>query len=101
MDLFGLLTPELAKHLFSQAAQSDLTQKLFIIGICWKVMGKKIASHFKGMEGAVVNVGNEVKDLKVAVQADFKAQSARLQVLEEGMFVVKQRVTYIEGETRK
>jgi transcription termination factor NusB len=99
LDLFSLIDADAVTDVLSQAAQADLTSKLVIVGIVWKVMGKKVAAHFNSMETAVKGVATEVKDLREAVQKDLQAQSARLALVEDGLTTVKADIQLLRSQT--
>lgn len=97
MDLLALLPDtEAAKNLLSTAAQSSLAEKLFIVGIIWKVMGRRVANHFNSLESSVKLVASEVSELRQAVTADLKMQSTRLESVETGVVELKARVGKLE-----
>lgn len=101
MEFLNFLTPEYATALISQAAQSDLSEYLIVVAVVWRVMGKKVANHFKSIESAVTNVAAEVKSLKDAVTADLKTQSSRLEAVENGMLELHNRVSQLETTKEK
>jgi hypothetical protein len=112
--LLASLTPESAGTLISKAAQTDLASYLVVVGIVWKVMGSKVAAHFKNLEASVQGaniaavevatqlkgVSQELKNLKTAVQQDLKVQSARLENVEKALVQHGERIQNLEGKPR-
>ena len=78
------------ESLLSSAAQADLTGNLIIVFIIWKFMAKKISDHFSGLESSLKKVAQELTEVKIAITADLKAQSKRMNRIED-------RVSKLEG----
>lgn len=97
LELFdGLLNPESLKNLLSSAANAKLTEWLVIGTIVWKFMGSKVEEHFKSIEKAVMRVAAEVAVLREAVTADLQKQQGRLEILEDGVLQLRDRVKKLE-----
>lgn len=94
--LEGLLDPEYLKKVLSMAAQAQLTEYLIVIGIVWKVMGSKVASHFSSLERALNGVSSEIVKLREAVSADLRAQSSRLENVENNVIDLRSRIKNLE-----
>ena len=97
MELFsGLLDPEAVKNFLSAAANAKLTEWAVIGTLLWQFMGRKVSEHFKNIENAVMRVAAEVAVLREAVTADLQRQAGRLELLEDGVFQLKDRVKKLE-----
>lgn len=80
----------------SDAFQSDLSQKLFIVGVVWKIMGKKVASHFQNLEASVTKMADELTKLRNDLHDGLRSQTERLDATERGMLQLRGRVTALE-----
>lgn len=92
--LAGSLDVDAAKNFLGQAAQSQLTQGLIVIGFLWHAMGRKVSEHFgeleriaSKLEESVTAVAHELSDLRQMVE---KGLSTRLEAAEN-------RLTALEG----
>lgn len=91
-SLLGLLDSEFIKNSISTVTQGEFTKDLVLVGIILKVLSRRVGS----IENAIKDIGAEISKLKLAVEKDFSAQSARLGVLEGNVIELKTRVTHLE-----
>jgi hypothetical protein len=64
--------------LLSEAAKTDITQKLLVFWIVWMIVRRTISSHFKNVEDALQLVAKNLSELKSAL-TDHSQRLGRLE----------------------
>lgn len=69
----------------SPAGKASLIEKISIVGIVWLLMGRKVATHFSGLENGMTtgfaNLTKAVDDMKNALQEVENRHTKRIDAL--------------------
>lgn len=111
LELLTLIKPYL-----SDAMTSTLGQWLMLIGVVWRVMGKKVArkfkeleervfstfkGHFDAVEKSMKDMVTGMKELETTVKTGLDSHSQRLTNIEDTVLDLKTRVTSLETTKEK
>ena len=88
--LLGLLNQESLMISLSEAAKADLTQKLIVFYVMWRVVKKTIAEHFKNVENGLEKVALKVEDIGNKMASIEQAHATRIGALEIRVTKVEQ-----------
>lgn len=80
----------------SEAAHSDLTEKITVFLIAWWFVKRTIKEHFSRIEAGLNAVADNVNDLKVAMTQVEMNHSARISALEKGVDNLSGKVKLLE-----
>lgn len=89
-------TYELLKGLLSDAAQSQLSEKIVVFFMAWFFVKRTITQHLSKIEVGLATVAQNLGDLKEALTKVETSHSTRIQALESGVKELKESVSKIE-----
>lgn len=79
MDLFD---QDVVMSFLNDAMRAKVSQELFVWGIIWFMVQKKIAKHFGKIESSLSSVANNLNELKESLVRVENSHSERLTMVE-------------------
>lgn len=91
---------EVVRMLLSDAAHTQLSQDLFIVGIIWFAMRNKVKSHFEIIETSLKSMTENIKEVSEALLKLEQTHLARFKSVEDNLAELGSRVVALEEEKK-
>src|SRR4051812_12762011 len=94
------LNPDVIGSVLTKAAQADLTEKIVIVAVIWRLMGARVAEHFKSLEDTVKKLEVSVSEGMHQLSEVHKLLAIRLGTVEDKITQHGERITVLEEPVR-